>query len=191
MKISGSPDLDPRKQSNLLIGFLLNLKNFRWSSLDPNNLQCKQLNSKCSMYSIQAKTLLKWWSLVRTWLRLICFVKGWSRARLWWLLALLQWWSGTQTWWSAGVDMVHCWSFVAAPVPRSRRPDWRVPVPAPVPQSPRHTVLCRSPPHRDPNGWIAHQMHIGTTLAFLLPRSDFKLETGFGFPSLNYTGQST
>ena len=39
--------------------------------------------------------------------------------------------------------------------------------------------------------WITHQMDIGTTLAFLLSRSDFKSETSFGFPSPNYTGQST
>ena len=40
-------------------------------------------------------------------------------------------------------------------------------------------------------GWIAHQMHIGTALACLLSRSNFKSETSFVFPSPNYTGQST
>ena len=39
--------------------------------------------------------------------------------------------------------------------------------------------------------WIAHQMDIGTTLAFLLSRSDFKSETSFGIPSPNYTCECT
>ena len=41
------------------------------------------------------------------------------------------------------------------------------------------------------HGWIAHQMHIRTTLAFVLLRSGFKFETSFGIPSPNHTGQST
>ena len=39
--------------------------------------------------------------------------------------------------------------------------------------------------------WIAYQMDIGTTLVFLLSRSDFKSETSFGFPSPNCTAKST
>ena len=39
--------------------------------------------------------------------------------------------------------------------------------------------------------WIARQMDIGTTLASLLLRSNFKSETSFGFLSPNYTGQRT
>ena len=34
-------------------------------------------------------------------------------------------------------------------------------------------------------------MNFGTTLAFLLSRSDFKSETGFGFSGPNYRLQST
>ena len=34
-------------------------------------------------------------------------------------------------------------------------------------------------------------MDIRITLAFLLPRTDFKSKTSFGFLSPNYTGQST
>ena len=37
--------------------------------------------------------------------------------------------------------------------------------------------------------WIAHQMEIGTTLAFLLLRSDFKFETSFGFPAQTTRGK--
>ena len=39
--------------------------------------------------------------------------------------------------------------------------------------------------------WIAHQLDIGTMLAFLLSGSDFKSETSFGFPGPNYTRQNT
>ena len=39
--------------------------------------------------------------------------------------------------------------------------------------------------------WIAHQMDIGTMLAFLLPTSNLKSETSFEFPIPNYTGQTT
>ena len=44
---------------------------------------------------------------------------------------------------------------------------------------------------RNHYSWIAHQMDIETMLVFLLSRFDFKSETSFGFPSPNYTGQST
>ena len=36
--------------------------------------------------------------------------------------------------------------------------------------------------------WIAHQLDIGRTSAFLLLMSDFKSETSFGFLIENYTG---
>ena len=39
--------------------------------------------------------------------------------------------------------------------------------------------------------WIAHQMDIGSMLAFLLSRSNFKSETSFGFPRPKCTGQIT
>ena len=39
-------------------------------------------------------------------------------------------------------------------------------------------------------GWIAHQMYIETSLAFLLSSSDFKSETSFGIPGPKYTRQS-
>ena len=57
------------------------------------------------------------------------------------------------------------------------------------------SALC--PPLRFPMrfptiySWITHQMHIGTTLAFLLSRSNFKSETSFGFLSPNYMGNVT
>ena len=39
--------------------------------------------------------------------------------------------------------------------------------------------------------WIARQLQVGRTFAFLLARSDFKPETSFGFLIPDYTGQST
>ena len=39
--------------------------------------------------------------------------------------------------------------------------------------------------------WIARQLQVGRTLAFLLARSNFKSETSFGFLSPDYTGQPT
>ena len=39
--------------------------------------------------------------------------------------------------------------------------------------------------------WIACQLQVGHTLAFLLLRSDFKSETSFGFLSPDYTGRVT
>ena len=39
--------------------------------------------------------------------------------------------------------------------------------------------------------WIARQLQVGRTLAFLLARANFKSETSFGFLSPDYTGQLT
>ena len=39
--------------------------------------------------------------------------------------------------------------------------------------------------------WIDCQLEVGTTLAFLLSRSNVKSETSFGFLGPNYTGHVT
>ena len=55
------------------------------------------------------------------------------------------------------------------------------------------SCILLSLPHisRERYSWIACHLQVGRTLAFLLPRSDFKFKTSFGFLSSNYTGKST